>query len=250
MKYLILIILSTLFAFRCSKINYNEKGKLEKYEKSIAKNNGFYSTDSIMITCDGIKQKLKMENDLNNNNLLQRQITCLCKAVNEKNLKSINEFLNILNNIKSINPFLSNKIDMENDKEIGYDKNSMTTIILDQKWRGEEIFKKLIEIGDVFGCYRESGLNCGDLIEEEDRRNCYGVVPVHNIFFNSYTSMIRNIDGLSVEEYLQKNISHTLEIQLKREKDICQETLYKEYYEVIKQAYEKGLVALKDYGED
>ncbi|MFM2395238.1 MAG: hypothetical protein RLZZ546_3221, partial [Bacteroidota bacterium] len=44
--------------------------------------------------------------------------------------------------------------------------------------------------------------------------------------------------------------SHTIEIHLKREKDKCQETLYKEYYEVIKQAYEKGLIKLKDYGEN
>jgi hypothetical protein len=55
---------------------------------------------------------------------------------------------------------------------------------------------------------------------------------------------------LSVEEYLQKNISHTIEIQLKREQDKCQEKLNKEYYEVIKRAYEKGLVVLKDYGEN
>jgi hypothetical protein len=61
--------------------------------------------------------------------------------------------------------------------------------------------------------------------------------------------MIRNIDGLSVEEYLDSEVPYTPDRRRQDEKDTCQESLYKDYYNAIKTAYEKGLIKLKDYGE-
>lgn len=251
----IIIILSCVFVVACAhQVRKQDNDNHVINQDSVKRFD--YKKDSIMIYCDGIKQKLQLVFDRSGNNfytdnsMLHRQMKCLSKAVNERNTNAINETLTILDNIKKINPLLSNNVDLNNDKEIGYNKHCVTKLILNQKWRGEEIFKKIIDMGNVHGCYREYGLNCGDLIKKEDRKNCYNIVSVHFPFFTAYTSMIRSIDGMSVEDYLQKKISHTIEIQLQREKDKCQESLYREYYIVIKEAYEKGLVVLKEYGED
>jgi hypothetical protein len=105
--------------------------------------------------------------------------------------------------------------------------------------RGEYLFKKLLANSNVFYCYKDRSI-----------RESGQIQSIHKFYFNSYTSMIRNIDGLSVEEYLLKVNPNTSEKLEQHFKDKCQETEYRNNYNAIKAAYEKGLVVLKDYGED
>jgi hypothetical protein len=106
------------------------------------------------------------------------------------------------------------------------------------KFRGEKLFNHCIKIsGKVFECGR-------DFDGEIDGSN------EHHTYTLFYHEMIRTIDGLSVEKYLEREVPYTYERAIKDEEEKCKESRYREYYQTIKTAYEKGLVVLKDYGEE
>jgi hypothetical protein len=214
---------------------------------SIDLNDEKYNIDSLIIHCNGSKQFLAINNNSHKKgSLLESQINCMIKNIKEGNKESLKDYLNIVKNIYRINPFLNNKTNqsvMQNDINGAFDAYKVSRLILENDLKGEIIFKTLLENSNYFGCYKIYGLTCED-------PSCFSVVCSHQIFFDKYISMIRSIEGISVDDYLQNNISHTLEIQLKREKDKCDELLYKEYYEVVKKAYAEGKIVLKDYGEE
>jgi hypothetical protein len=111
--------------------------------------------------------------------------------------------------------------------------------MLNTKLRGTYIFKNLMANSDIFYCYKDYTLNENGKTE-----------PIHKLFFDAFTAMIRSIDSLSVQEYLDKNVPYDTAAWEQGYKDKCNETRYKNKYQVIKQAYEKGLIKLKDYGEE
>jgi hypothetical protein len=106
------------------------------------------------------------------------------------------------------------------------------------KFRGRLLFNHLFKLaGKVFDCGR-------DIDGEYDGSNN------HYTYELFYHEMIRSIDGMAVEKFLEKRVPFNIDRQLKSEEDKCRETLYKEYYEVIKKAYAEGKIVLKDYGEE
>jgi hypothetical protein len=252
MKYKFIQIILVLLAFGCGKKNY---GEVEVDSKSFEASAQSHLQDSITITCNNKEQKLMLDFNIKSNNfytgnsLLENQIKCLFTEVNKKNPIAINQAIAILDNINKINPFLSNTTDLSNPKEIVRDKNTITKIILNQNWRGETIFAKIIEQGNVHGCLAEPGLNCGDgppgVI-----RDCINIVSIHQVFYDSYKSMIRSIDGMTVKKYLEKKVPYTPDRARQDDKEKCKESIYRDYYNAIKEAYSKGLVVLKDYGEE
>lgn len=199
---------------------------------------------NLIVHCNGV-EKLSLNNNYESNLILNRQIKCLREKVNNRDTQAIADVIHIFDNIKNINPFLRDKVDLKNNIYRADEKTYITSIILGGKWRGGEIFNSLLKNGNVFGCYR-----VGDPLCCDPHPNCYSIVSCQKLFFEPYTSMIRSIDGISVEKYLEKNVPYTYERALKDENDKCSESLYKDYYNAIKEAYEKGHVVLKDYGED
>jgi hypothetical protein len=110
------------------------------------------------------------------------------------------------------------------------------------KTRGDLAFDKIIKWSNNFTCFEDYSLT-----EENGKPH---IRPIHESFFETYTSMISTINGMSVEKYLEKEVPFTYERQVKEYYDKCQESLHKDYYNAIKQAYKKGLVKLKDFGEE
>jgi hypothetical protein len=105
------------------------------------------------------------------------------------------------------------------------------------KFRGKLLFNHLFKIaGKVFDC----GI---DFDGEYDGSNN------HFTFELFYHEMIRSIDGISVQEYLDKMNPNTNEKLEQHYKDKCRESEYRKNYDVIKKAYAEGKIVLKDYGE-
>jgi hypothetical protein len=106
------------------------------------------------------------------------------------------------------------------------------------KFRGEILFNHLINIaGKVFDCSRNHD-------GQFDGSNAHST---YEIF---YKEMIRSVDGMIYSLYLDKLNPNNGDKLDRIEKDKCLESEYRKNYDLIKQAYEKGLIKLKDYGEE
>lgn len=117
-----------------------------------------------------------------------------------------------------------------------------TSNLMYSKPRGKRLFEEVLKVGNNFKCFRDNYLS-------EDGKSA-AIRPIHEFFFDCYTSMIRSIDGMSVKDYLEKNDPYTMAKLDQFHNDKCNESEYKRRYIIIKQAYEKGLVVLKEYGEE
>jgi hypothetical protein len=194
---------------------------------------------------ENIETKSSLDSISNNENEVEigGELTCRSKILSpqKSNLYDWMTFISCLSDSlasgnqkyeKTYAQLLNSKVDFTTDWQ-------KAESMLNTKLRGPFIFKNLIANSDIFYCYEDYTLNENGKTE-----------PIHKLFFDAYTSMIRSIDGMSVQEYLDKMNPYTMSKREQRFKDKCGESEYKKNYEVIKQAYEKGLIKLKDYGEE
>jgi hypothetical protein len=120
--------------------------------------------------------------------------------------------------------------------------NMQISVIFRPDLRGEVMFKKVLEKGNLFDCYSEPN-------PLKDNGG-YRTASIHEYIFSAYTSMIRSIDGMQVEDYLIKSDLGTTEKLEQYHKDKCLESYYKPRYEIVKKAYAEGKIVLKDHGEE
>jgi hypothetical protein len=206
---------------------------------------------TLLFSCDSM-HKLPYSEDENNSPkskifVLKCNDLELYPSVDNSYIKpnSFNNWTNFINCLRdsiSINNIKYEKtyVDLINLDLDLRDRNwHFAELICNIRLRGDFVFKNLLNNSNKYFCYEDRSI-----VDSGDTKS------IHSHFYKAYTSMIRSIEGMQVDDYLQNNISHTLEIQLKREKDKCDELLYKEYYEVIKKAYTEGKIVLKDYGEE
>ena len=228
LSYKIIILKIIFFSFACKstktipemiKHNDNATSKIENQVKQ--------SNDSI--SCNGIIYKIDFCQEINNSELLQ----CITSSIFIGDKNAIENYCKLLEGLTSCASYTDGVV---TDEEW---MNYQSIYFL--KPRGNRAFECLLTFSNQFQCYDDYTLNEGSGPHTR---------PIHFLFFQSYTSMIRSIDGMSVEEYLLKVNPNTSEKLEQHFKDKCQEIEYRNNYNAIKSAYEKGLVKLKDYGED
>jgi hypothetical protein len=179
------------------------------------------SQNATQISCNGTTYNI----DFKSYKEVESLMLCISDSIFIGNQSSINKYIAILN------------------RYMDYEDNwFIFQHIIGTKARGNRCFEQILKKSNFFGCYHDYSLS---------ENGNYQVIPYHLIFYNQYASMIRSINGMTVQEYLNKNLIFTIEIQIKMEdEDKCQETLYKLYYNAIKEANLKGLIKLKDFGEE
>jgi hypothetical protein len=120
--------------------------------------------------------------------------------------------------------------------------NMQISVIFRPDLRGEVVFKKVLEKGNLFDCYSEPN--------PLKNNGGFRTASIHEYIFSAYTSMIRSIDEMPVEDYLIKNDPGTTEKYEQHFKVKCDESSYRRRYEIIKKAFTEGKIVLKDYGEE
>jgi hypothetical protein len=149
---------------------------------------------------------------------------CLKDSLTSKNQSYEEKYLNLL------------KVKVDFARENEWQK---AEVMLSVPLRGDFIFKNLLSYSNIFYCYKDRTLQETGQIRS-----------IHKFYFDTYTSMIRSIDGMQVEDYLEKVVPYTYDVALKDETEKCKQSRYKQKYEIIKKAYAEGKIVLKDYGED
>ncbi len=219
----IIIFLLLMINISCNSIKKTKTGKITENEsKGIKKVNSNVADkdSSLTIKCDGLTLKPNHDKMINH---WQSLLDCLKPKLINGDKEAEKAFIMLI------------KMDYNFEKQI-----ESLMIMMHAKPRGKPMFEDVLKNSDKFYCYRPI------LYYSDDER----AGTVHTYYLQCYTSMIRTIDGTNVEKYLEKAVPYTYERRIQENNDKCQESLYKDYYTAIKTAYEKGLVVLKDYGED
>ena len=215
----------------------------------------FYLISIIAVLSCSKRTIISCKNDRDVNSLSQKyngnsqDIKLLkCKSISynpiEENSNKLASLLICLSDSLGIgNPYYIDRyIDVLNSK-IDFVKNwDQTSMILNSKPRGEKVFIALINVANIFECYNDFTLS-------EDGHS-FGRYSIHSFFFKAYTSMIQSIDGITVDEYLQKVVPFNMDRQIKAEDDLCNESLDRDYYNAIVKAHKEGKIVLKKYGEE
>jgi hypothetical protein len=106
-----------------------------------------------------------------------------------------------------------------------------------RKFRGKSLFNQILKIGNDFSCSTDAdGYNSGS--------------NGHLFYSHFYYEMIKSIDGITVEEYLEQVVPYNDDAFSQQQKDKCDETRSRKKYNAIKSAYAEGKIVLKDYGEE
>ncbi|MBK9736295.1 MAG: hypothetical protein IPO92_15570 [Saprospiraceae bacterium] len=218
MKYIYLI--SIIAVLSCSKRTIISC-KNDRDVNSLSQKYNGNSQDIKLLKCKSISYNPIEENS----NKLASLLICLSDSLGIGNPYYIDRYIDVLNS------------------KIDFVKNwDQTSMILNSKPRGEKVFKALINVANIFECYNDFTLS-------EDGHS-FGRYSIHSFFFKAYTSMIISIDGMSVDRYLEINVPYTPDRRRQEDKDKCQESLYRDYYNAIIKANKEGKIVLKKYGEE
>ena len=96
-----------------------------------------------------------------------------------------------------------------------------------------------------------SRLDNFEFVKDYDGNLSYSTV--YNSYASILTDMIESIDGMHQYDYLEIHVKEKLTPDL-RELDILSreyiQAMSKVYWELYKEAYDKGLIKLKDFGQE
>lgn len=104
--------------------------------------------------------------------------------------------------------------------------------------RGSRVFEEIFKRSNRFDCIKGSHYDTNE----------------HQYLFNVYSECIESIDKLTLNKYLDRKVSQELSQEehlqiIALEEDDCSIRKYKLYYKYIKEAYDKNLVKIKNYGQ-
>jgi hypothetical protein len=106
------------------------------------------------------------------------------------------------------------------------------------KFRGKKLFEILLRKANNFECYRDHDGNFS--------------LSINSIYETYLKEMIESIDGTTYDYYLSQNTvwpDNLLDIINSDEHNNCLQLIAEHSYSCLLEAYNKGLVKLKNYGE-
>ena len=215
-KIIAVILPIFLCIIGCRSIDQRLQEVIEQTNIITFENHGYYnSKDGLTIVCGGDSLFLN-EEILTTNKRISKNLKPL-RCLNEKIFVGDQNAIDMM-------VFILNKKNSKTAKNI---------ILNDAKFRGEALFEILLKLGNEIRCQNDN--------PEE--------VNTYSYWAYILDKMIRNINNLPTNVYQAKAFAKK-NIYDNYSDDKCEEYLSLASYQVLTEAWEAGIVNLKDFGEE